>query len=409
MPVLVQELLTLYARGGEPGSLPRVTPYRDYLAWLAGQDRAAALAAWRDALAGLEGATHLAPPDRGRVAAGAGTDHAGVERAAERGAEPAGAVGGVDAQHADPGRVGDPAGSSERSRGRGVRGDGGGSAAGDRRHRAHDRAVHQHAAAAAAAAAVAAADWAVAGAAGAPVAADGAPASRACGDPGCWPGVGELFDTLVVFENYPVERGRLEAAAGESAAERRSRGTTRRTIRSIWRSSRASGSSCGSTIGRTCLIGPAWRRWRRGWSVCWGRRLPTPTVRSAALTSCRRSERRTILQEWNATARAIAPATLPSCLRRRWRAARRRWRLCTRIAAELPRARCALQPAGASPSRARGRPRGGGRAVRGALAGDDRGASGHPQGGGRVSSARSRLPGGAAGVHAGGCRRRRCW
>ena len=49
--------------GGEPGDLPRVTPYRDYLAWVAGQDRAAALAAWRDALAGLEEGTQLAPPD----------------------------------------------------------------------------------------------------------------------------------------------------------------------------------------------------------------------------------------------------------------------------------------------------------------------------------------------------------
>ncbi len=61
MPVLVQELLTLYGQRGDGGSLPRVTPYRDYLAWLAGQDRAAAVAAWSAALAGLEEATLLAP------------------------------------------------------------------------------------------------------------------------------------------------------------------------------------------------------------------------------------------------------------------------------------------------------------------------------------------------------------
>ena len=55
MPVLVQELLTLYAQQrATPAALPRVTPYRDYLAWIAGQDRAAATAAWQDALAGLE-------------------------------------------------------------------------------------------------------------------------------------------------------------------------------------------------------------------------------------------------------------------------------------------------------------------------------------------------------------------
>ena len=35
VPVLVRELLTLYGQRGDGGSLPRVTPYRDYLAWLA--------------------------------------------------------------------------------------------------------------------------------------------------------------------------------------------------------------------------------------------------------------------------------------------------------------------------------------------------------------------------------------
>ena len=44
MPVLVRELLTLYARNGDAAALPRVTPYRDYLAWLAAQDREAAVA-----------------------------------------------------------------------------------------------------------------------------------------------------------------------------------------------------------------------------------------------------------------------------------------------------------------------------------------------------------------------------
>ena len=67
MPVLVGELLTLYAHRGDADALPRVTPYRDYLAWLAGQDRAAAVAAWREALAGLEEGTRLASPDPGRA------------------------------------------------------------------------------------------------------------------------------------------------------------------------------------------------------------------------------------------------------------------------------------------------------------------------------------------------------
>ena len=42
-------------QGGSAAALPRVTPYRDYLAFIARQDRAAALAAWRDSLAGARG------------------------------------------------------------------------------------------------------------------------------------------------------------------------------------------------------------------------------------------------------------------------------------------------------------------------------------------------------------------
>ena len=67
MPVLVQELLALYAHKGDGAALPRVTPYRDYLAWIAGQDRDAAIAAWREALAGLEEATRVSPREGGHA------------------------------------------------------------------------------------------------------------------------------------------------------------------------------------------------------------------------------------------------------------------------------------------------------------------------------------------------------
>src|SRR5262249_46951687 len=67
MPVLVQELLALYAHGGDGAVLPRVPPYRDYLAWIAGQDRTAAIAAWREALAGLEEATRVSPREGGHA------------------------------------------------------------------------------------------------------------------------------------------------------------------------------------------------------------------------------------------------------------------------------------------------------------------------------------------------------
>ncbi|MFI6107832.1 amino acid adenylation domain-containing protein [Streptomyces sp. NPDC051310] len=50
MPVLARDLAAL-CTGGE---LPPPVPYRDYLAWLRRQDAGAAEAAWREALAGLE-------------------------------------------------------------------------------------------------------------------------------------------------------------------------------------------------------------------------------------------------------------------------------------------------------------------------------------------------------------------
>ena len=52
MPLLMQELLLCYATDGAPTVLPRVRPYRDYLAWLADRDRSAALRNWREALSG---------------------------------------------------------------------------------------------------------------------------------------------------------------------------------------------------------------------------------------------------------------------------------------------------------------------------------------------------------------------
>ncbi|MFD4029858.1 amino acid adenylation domain-containing protein [Streptomyces sp. NPDC058637] len=62
MPLLVRELFELYASGGDDSALPRVAPYRSYLVWLARQDRPAALDAWRTALAGIEAPTLLAGP-----------------------------------------------------------------------------------------------------------------------------------------------------------------------------------------------------------------------------------------------------------------------------------------------------------------------------------------------------------
>src|SRR5207253_2101141 len=61
MPVLVRELLALYETGGDASALPRVTPYRDYLAWVRARDGEATRAAWRAELAELEEGTRVAP------------------------------------------------------------------------------------------------------------------------------------------------------------------------------------------------------------------------------------------------------------------------------------------------------------------------------------------------------------
>ncbi|MFD3471226.1 amino acid adenylation domain-containing protein [Streptomyces sp. NPDC058682] len=69
MPLLVGELLDLYRRGGDATGLPVVTPYREFLDWVRRQDRAAAETAWRKVLDGVVEPTLLVPADAGRKAA----------------------------------------------------------------------------------------------------------------------------------------------------------------------------------------------------------------------------------------------------------------------------------------------------------------------------------------------------
>ncbi|MCI3242923.1 non-ribosomal peptide synthetase [Streptomyces spinosisporus] len=67
IPLLVRELLQLYAARLDPGRcapLPAVRPYRDFLAWLASRDQEASAQAWRRALAGAA-PTLLAPATAG--------------------------------------------------------------------------------------------------------------------------------------------------------------------------------------------------------------------------------------------------------------------------------------------------------------------------------------------------------
>ncbi|WP_062985006.1 non-ribosomal peptide synthetase [Nocardia anaemiae] len=60
-PLLVRELLTLYVMSGDTSVLPPAHSYREFLTWLDEQDNAASLAAWTQSLAGVDSPTRAVP------------------------------------------------------------------------------------------------------------------------------------------------------------------------------------------------------------------------------------------------------------------------------------------------------------------------------------------------------------
>ncbi|MFI2610972.1 amino acid adenylation domain-containing protein [Kitasatospora sp. NPDC018619] len=64
LPIMFDELWTIYDNGGDASVLPKVPPYRDYLAWLGRRDAEAGRAAWRAMLAGTQEPTLVGPADR---------------------------------------------------------------------------------------------------------------------------------------------------------------------------------------------------------------------------------------------------------------------------------------------------------------------------------------------------------
>ncbi|MGE2723945.1 amino acid adenylation domain-containing protein [Mycolicibacterium pulveris] len=78
LPLFVGELITLYRSGGDDAALPPPPrPYRDYIGWLADRDRDASRARWREHLDGLDGPTLMTP------ALAAGEPPAGAPRRTE--------------------------------------------------------------------------------------------------------------------------------------------------------------------------------------------------------------------------------------------------------------------------------------------------------------------------------------
>ncbi len=114
----------------------------------------------------------------------------------------------------------------------------------------------------------------------------GLPRSRALA------GLGELFDTLVVFENYPVDRDAACGRCRRSAAGRASSGhdATHYPLSLV----AAPGEQLRLRLDyRPDLFDRGERRgdWRAGWCGCWRRRLRSRIGRSAGSTFCRRAER----------------------------------------------------------------------------------------------------------------------
>ncbi|WP_454195914.1 amino acid adenylation domain-containing protein [Nocardia sp. Marseille-Q1738] len=60
-PLLVRELLTLYVTDGDTSALPPAHSYREFLTWLRTRDDAESLAAWTDSLAGVDTPTRAVP------------------------------------------------------------------------------------------------------------------------------------------------------------------------------------------------------------------------------------------------------------------------------------------------------------------------------------------------------------
>lgn len=65
--VLMDDLFALYAQRGNAADMPMITPYREYLDWLSKQDSSASLRMWRDALDGVDRPTLIAPDAAGET------------------------------------------------------------------------------------------------------------------------------------------------------------------------------------------------------------------------------------------------------------------------------------------------------------------------------------------------------
>ena len=183
-------------------------------------------------------------------------------------------------------------------------------------------------------------------------------------------GSGDLFDTLVVFENYPVDRGALaQPANGLKLGHVEGRDATHYPLALIVQP----GDALQLRLDHRGDL------FDRGTVEAIGQRLIrllTAAVADAtrplgSLAILDEAERSTILEGFNATARDLTPATLPAL----FAAQARRTPDAVAVVfedrcADLCGARRARQPPGQPPARARRRARHAGRGVRRAVGRD---------------------------------------
>ena len=207
LPVVLRELFELYKHRGQSAALGRVTPYREYLAWLAAQDHQAARAAWQSALEGLEEPTRLAALGPGRALGVPEQISCELSEALTEALSRQAGTLGLTLNSVLQGAWAILLWKLTGRRGCGLWGDGGRPAGRDPGHRDDGGLVHQHPAGA------------------------GASAPRRVLERVLWAaqhnqseliahqhlglteiqslaGLGDLFDTLVIFENYPVDQVR---------------------------------------------------------------------------------------------------------------------------------------------------------------------------------------------------------
>ncbi|MEU5894987.1 non-ribosomal peptide synthetase [Streptomyces venezuelae] len=80
MPIVGRTLLALYAELTGGPAAPAAPPLSEYFRWLADRDHAASVNAWRDALAGVDDATRLAPASTGTAVERPGRESVTLDR-----------------------------------------------------------------------------------------------------------------------------------------------------------------------------------------------------------------------------------------------------------------------------------------------------------------------------------------